>query len=1285
MSRALYGGKVVCQYRNAPVLRMKRITLYAILITAALMEPSSVFATSTRLQDTAQQFTSGGADHNQTQVRGEAEAGKVELLFQFQNLNITNPPGARDQSSFAYEQGINTGLLYGGYNGTSNALSDTWEFSPAANTWLYIAVSTVPPGRYGHGVAALGTGEFLMFGGKDANANIYNNETWIYNGTNNTWRQLTALSTAPCARAFFAVAYDTATHRSAIFGGRDSAGTLLNDAWIFDGLNSTWTVSRAGGGPSARTGAAMAYNLADGFFYLFGGSDAGGKKQDLWQYNPNADTWAELTPPSKPDARENAVLFYDSKNARLGLWGGTIGISDTDDTSWYYSTNNLWYSGVALSTPLARTRHTGAWLGRYDKMLFFGGSGGTRLNDTSCLVQYSSGIFTSAPFDAYQNGTFSTDYQWTTLRVTPVSQPATTLLKFQVASSTDNVTWSAFSGVGGLENLYYSGASSYSLWNGHNNRRYLRYRAYLTTTQPPTSPAVDSVEIVMNFAPYAPTLSAPLSGSTTGSMLPYYYWQNAIDPDNASVYSDTITYHVQASSSSGFGSTVVNALNISSATASLCVFHSTNTLHHGIWYWRVQAYDGIAYGPWSSTYTLLVDTVPPEAVSTLSAAPGSANGQVLLSVTLPYDSNPGTPTRYFYEVRYATFGPINESIYQTLGGQQRTGSFSASAPGTVVELPINGLADATTFYFSIKITDEAGNQSSVSSVTPYAFTNAPPAVSFTRPSAGTIVTRASDLAWISSDPNPGDTRTFAITASLDGGGSFTVLVASGIAYGTTFYTWDTRQVANTTNEVMRITATDVRGLSGSAVSPAFTVSNENELPVVTIVAPAVGGVLSGPATVYWNVSDPNKADTHTFTVMISSDSGTSFAWSYVTALTSQYIDTRLMPNGVNYVVKITAADSGSPVLSGFDQHGFAISNNNLAPAPFHLLSPANGSTRSPLNLEFRWEPSIDPNPEDVITYTVIISSRSDFAYSSRLSAGTSTVMTIPPDLLSTEVLYYWVVEARDPFGLTSFSEDTFWAVVFSRFKTETPDGRIQVSAVSGLPDNGMVMIEAVSPAGSALYADAVQDTVADRHVKYLNDTIYDVSVRGVNNVLIPSDAVTFQLVETYPDANGDGAFDGTSVPVGNLRCARLNSSARKWDLLPDAPVVDRSARTLSSRMAGAGAITLVGALVPASGVSSLMNYPNPFNAGAESTNIKYVLTENRDVAVKIYTMMGDLVWHADFAEGTPGARGQETGYTNDLTWDGRNDAGMLVANGMYLMEISAGSDRQLRKIGVLKK
>jgi len=96
------------------------------------------------------------------------------------------------------------------------------------------------------------------------------------------------------------------------------------------------------------------------------------------------------------------------------------------------------------------------------------------------------------------------------------------------------------------------------------------------------------------------------------------------------------------------------------------------------------------------------------------------------------------------------------------------------------------------------------------------------------------------------------------------------------------------------------------------------------------------------------------------------------------------------------------------------------------------------------------------------------------------------------------------------------------------------------------------------------------------------------------------------------------------------------------------------------------------------------NYPNPFRAGSEETRIAYFMTEDAPVTIRIYDLMGNLVWTKDIAAGETGATGSEPGTWCEVNWDGRNDKGQLVRNGVYLCRLQAGSRSATFKIAVAK-
>lgn len=86
------------------------------------------------------------------------------------------------------------------------------------------------------------------------------------------------------------------------------------------------------------------------------------------------------------------------------------------------------------------------------------------------------------------------------------------------------------------------------------------------------------------------------------------------------------------------------------------------------------------------------------------------------------------------------------------------------------------------------------------------------------------------------------------------------------------------------------------------------------------------------------------------------------------------------------------------------------------------------------------------------------------------------------------------------------------------------------------------------------------------------------------------------------------------------------------------------------------------------------NYPNPFST---STTITVQLNLDSEVKADIYNVIGqkvrtllDAYYRAD---------------TYELNWDGNNDAGNLVANGIYFCHLRAGVDEKMIKMSVLRR
>ena len=95
------------------------------------------------------------------------------------------------------------------------------------------------------------------------------------------------------------------------------------------------------------------------------------------------------------------------------------------------------------------------------------------------------------------------------------------------------------------------------------------------------------------------------------------------------------------------------------------------------------------------------------------------------------------------------------------------------------------------------------------------------------------------------------------------------------------------------------------------------------------------------------------------------------------------------------------------------------------------------------------------------------------------------------------------------------------------------------------------------------------------------------------------------------------------------------------------------------------------------------NYPNPFGVAEGTTSFVFFMDNPGDASIKIYTLLGELVWSAE-------ETGLDRGlYDGLIKWDGNNGAGRQVLNGVYLSVIkisySGGSSESYRtKVAFIK-
>ena len=144
----------------------------------------------------------------------------------------------------------------------------------------------------------------------------------------------------------------------------------LGDTWSWDG--AAWH-GATGPGPSARYGAALAYDAARHVFLLFGGQTARGASNETWTWD--GTRWAERSPAHKPDARRLTTMAYDPGQKVLVLYGGLVqngaeGSPASDTWTW---DGNDW-TEVAATDAMPGQRIGARLVTAGDQVILFGGS-----------------------------------------------------------------------------------------------------------------------------------------------------------------------------------------------------------------------------------------------------------------------------------------------------------------------------------------------------------------------------------------------------------------------------------------------------------------------------------------------------------------------------------------------------------------------------------------------------------------------------------------------------------------------------------------------------------------------------------------------------------------------------------------------------------------------------------------------------------------------------------------------------------------------------------------------
>ncbi|MCI4321500.1 MAG: kelch motif-containing protein [Thermoplasmata archaeon] len=246
-----------------------------------------------------------------------------------------------------------------------------------------------PAGRFsGAATWDANDSEVVLFGGIPGGGGALRT-TWTF--ANGSWKAGTphSLTTAnsPSARWGAALAYDASDRYVVLFGGRSIQGGLLSDTWTFSA--GTWTnvTNSTVGAPPGRANASIAYDPAVSAVVMFGGRSPTSLFNDTWEYH--SARWTSVgasvpTPTNTPSHRSGASLAFLSSANALVLFGGTgfqFGTYSPLSDTWLFQTTG-WQSIVPPHMPTARAMAALAPLPNGTILLYGGVGAGGPVADT---------------------------------------------------------------------------------------------------------------------------------------------------------------------------------------------------------------------------------------------------------------------------------------------------------------------------------------------------------------------------------------------------------------------------------------------------------------------------------------------------------------------------------------------------------------------------------------------------------------------------------------------------------------------------------------------------------------------------------------------------------------------------------------------------------------------------------------------------------------------------------------------------------------------------------------
>ena len=238
-----------------------------------------------------------------------------------------------------------------------------------------------------------------------------------------------------------------------------------------------------------------------------------------------------------------------------------------------------------------------------------------------------------------------------------------------------------------------------------------------------------------------------------------------------------------------------------------------------------------------------------------------------------------------------------------------------------------------------------------------------------------------------------------------------------------------------------------------------------------------------------------------------------------------------------------------------------------------------------------------------------------------------------------------------------------------------------IAAIVGSTTGSSVQVQ-FSSAGTAQLVLSVSDAADPEGCRTVCKEDLDVGL-GLFSVLeatpeIGQIRLEWQLAESHPEIQGFYVRRGTTAEGPFDRISSLLTGGPAFEYVDTNVEVGQSYWYMIEAIYTSGPAQLFGPLLASPVPPRLFlaqNGPNPFSG---QTTIRYTLPTAGSARIDVYDLKGRLTKVLLDENSAPAGDGE-------VTWDGTDDRGQPAPNGIYLYQLSSGSEVETRKMLLLRQ